>query len=168
MAVVQTIIDEVIPKSATQKWVRYQTQFSDGRVKNIKRVMAATAADDSLLSEAQAQAEEQIKNQDAQKLVSAGDVPADSGEASVWDVRKAYIAESYQIYQTRDLVTALNRFDRFYPQMKAYGDAQIPAWVAADYATALGIPESQVSAVITAWQELDGNRVAIEAYEALQ
>jgi hypothetical protein len=82
----------------------------------------------------------------------------------MWDKRKAYIRRAVQ---EEDKVVALNMFDRFYPQMKAYGDARKPVWKAQDYANALGVELKVVQRIVAKWQDLNGNRAVIEAFEAI-
>jgi len=164
MPVTNSEIHEVIGLG-DRKAVRYKVNFDDSTFEYIKIRMSNGDADNSKQTEAETAAVTRRKNRESEAAAEAGEVPVAGTEATVWDKRKAYIRRAVQ---EEDKVVALNMFDKFYPQMKAYGDAQNPSWKAQDYATALGVELKVVQRIVAKWQDLNGNRAVIEAYEAIQ
>jgi hypothetical protein len=156
-------IHEVI-QYGPYKAVRYKVNFDDATFDYVKIRMPNGDADNSKQSEAETAAVTRRKNREAQTAVANNEVPSAGTEATVWDKRRAYIRRAYQ---EENKVKALNMFDNFYPQMKAYGDAQTPSWTAQDYATALEVDLETVQAIVAKWQDLNGNRAVIEAYEEI-
>lgn len=163
MPVTNSEIHEVIGLGE-RKAVRYKVNFDDSTFEYIKIRMPNGDADISKQTEAETAALNRRKNREAEAAVENNEVPADGIEATMWDKRKAYIRRAVQ---EEDKVVALNMFDRFYPQMKAYGDARKPVWKAQDYANALGVELKVVQRIVAKWQDLNGNRAVIEAFEAI-
>ncbi len=147
-----------------RKAVRYKVNFDDATFEYIKIRMPNGDADNSKQTEAETAAVTRRKNREAEAAADAGEVPSAGTEATIWDKRKAYIRRAVQ---EEDKVKALNMFDKFYPQMKAYGDSQNPVWTAQDYANALGVELEVVQRIVSKWQDLNGNRAVIEAFEAI-
>lgn len=147
-----------------RKAVRYKVNFDDATYEYIKIRMPNGDADNSKQSEAETAALNRRKDRESEAAAEAGEVPSAGTEATVWDKRRAYVRRAFQ---EEDKVKALNMFDNFYPQMKAYGDAQNPQWTAQDYATALEVELETVQDIVTKWQDLNGNRAVIEAFEAI-